>query len=43
MVEVRGSFVGHFLWTPYMDNLKDNNTKKTQMFGIKTRPIFPKF
>ena len=42
MVEVRGSFVGDFLWTSYMGDLKDNNTKK-QMFGIKTRPIFLKF
>ena len=28
MVEVRGSIVGHFLWTSYMGDLKDNNTKK---------------
>ena len=28
MVEVRGSCVGHFLWTSYMGDLKDNNNRK---------------
>ena len=36
MVEVRGSFVGHFLWTSYMGDLKDNNNTKKNKFNYKT-------
>ena len=39
MVEVRGSFVGHFLWTSYMGNLKDNNTKKTNAWNKNASDI----
>ena len=36
MVEVRGSCVGHFLWTSYMGDLKDNNhTKKNKCLESK--------
>ena len=30
MMEVRGSCVGHFFWTSYMGDLKDNNNTKKQ-------------
>ena len=34
MMKVRGSFVGHFLWTSYMGDLKDNNdTNKTHVWN----------
>ena len=36
MVEVRGSFVGHLLWTSYMGDLKDNNNTKKNKFNYKT-------
>ena len=40
MVEVRGSFVGHFLWTSYMGDLKDNNnTKKTNVWNQNASDI----
>ena len=32
MVEVGGSFVGHFLWTLYMGDLKDNKTEKANVW-----------
>ena len=31
------------MWTSQIGDLKDNNNTQKQMFGIKTRPIFPKF
>ena len=40
MVEVRGSCVGHFLWTSYMGDLKDNNnTKKTNVWNQNASDI----
>ena len=39
MVEVGGSFVGHFLWASYMGDLKDNNTKKTDVWNQNSSDI----
>ena len=34
MIKVTGSFVGHFLWTSYMGDFKDNNnTSKTNVWN----------
>ena len=39
MVEVGGSFVGHFLWASYMGDLKDNNTKKADVWNQNASDI----
>ena len=40
MGEVRGSCVGHFLWTSYTGDLKDkNNTKKINVWNQNASDI----
>ena len=44
MVEVGVSFVGHFLWTSQMGDLKDNNnTKKPECLESKRVQYSQKF